>query len=81
MPGPYPFTPVSVRMHAGVADVVTCMQTHGWSLDKKTHKVWEKKTVEPTILTMKRVGGRWKFDHTAGGTADCSGVEITEVRW
>jgi hypothetical protein len=81
MPGPYPFTPVAVRVHGGRADVVACMLTHGWSLDNKTHKVWEKRTVEPTVLTFKRVGGRWKFDHTASGTADCSGVALTEVRW
>lgn len=81
MPGPYPFTPVAVRVHGGRADVVVCMVTHGWSLDKKTRKVWEKRTVEPTVLTFKRVAGRWKFDRTAGGTADCSGVRITEVRW
>lgn len=81
MPGPYPFTPVAVRVHGGQADVVSCMLTHGWSLDSATHKVWEKRTVEPTILTFKRVAGRWKFDHTAAGTADCSGIKITEVRW
>jgi hypothetical protein len=81
MPGPYPFTPVAVRAHGGRADVVTCMLTHGWSRDKKTHKVWEKRTVEATVLSFKRIGGRWKFDHTASGTADCSGVELTEVHW
>jgi len=81
LPGPQPFTPVNVRKHGALATISTCMKTEGWSLDAKTHKRWEKPKVSPILIDMRRVGGQWKFDNTAFGTGDCSGVKITEVRW
>lgn len=80
-PGPQPFTPVNLRVRGGEATISTCMKTQGWSLDVKTGKRWEKPRVDPILIVMKRVNGRWKYDNTSYGTGDCSGVKITEVRW
>ena len=79
LPGPQPFTPVSVSVKKGEARLSVCMKNEGWALDPKTRQPWAKPSVGPVQMVFTRVGGAWKFDHGAQGTADCAGVSIPEV--
>lgn len=80
-PGPQPFTPVKVRIKAGVARLETCYETYGWALDRETRQRAEKRKVELIVLEMRRVGDQWKFDNGYQGTGDCAGVKVPGVRW
>jgi len=81
MPGPQPFTPVSVRVHGNEARLSVCMKNQGWALDPKTGKPWDRPSVGPVQMVFERVGGAWKFDHGSQGTADCGSVRVPEVRF
>jgi hypothetical protein len=80
-PGPQPFTPINVQIKGGVARLNTCYLTYGWAVDRKTRKPAEKRKVEPIVLELRRVGGKWKYDYGQQGTGDCQGVRITGVKW
>lgn len=80
-PGPEPFTPVSVKVHGSMALLNICLQTKGWSRDRKTGKPIGRRTVAPIVFEMRKVPGAWKFDRYYAGTADCAGVEVRGVRW
>ena len=81
MPGPQPFTPVSVRVHGSEARLSVCMKNQGWALDPRTGKPWDRPSVGPVQMVFERVGGAWKFDHGSQGTADCRAVRVPEVRF
>ena len=80
-PGPEPFTPVSVKVSGAIAKLNLCLQTQGWSRDRKTGKPVGRRTVEPMVFEMRKVGGAWKFDRYYTGTADCGGVTVRGVQW
>ncbi|HET6166187.1 MAG TPA: hypothetical protein VFE07_05120 [Marmoricola sp.] len=81
LPGPEPFTPVSVRVRSGVAAISGCLLNRGWSVDRKTGKPVRKREVVAAVFEMRKVAGTWKFDRYYAGTADCAGVRVRGVRW
>lgn len=81
LPGPQPFTPVSVQTHGGVAKLSICLQNQGWSVDPKTGKAVHKRKVSAAVFEMRKAGGAWQFDNYYAGTADCAGVTVRGVRW
>jgi hypothetical protein len=81
LPGPQPFTPVSVKVSGATAMLNLCMQTRGWALDRKTGKPAERRVVTPIVFQMRKVGGAWKLDRYQAGTADCAGITVRGVRW
>jgi hypothetical protein len=80
-PGPEPFTPVSIKVTGATARLDLCLQTQGWSRDRKTGRPVGRRTVDPIVFEMHKVGGVWKFDSYYPGTADCGGVTVRGVRW
>jgi hypothetical protein len=80
-PGPEPFTPVSVKVTGTTARLDVCLQTQGWSRDRKTGTPVGRRTVDPIVFEMHKVGGVWKFDSYYTGTAHCGGVTVRGVRW
>jgi hypothetical protein len=81
LPGPAPFTPVSVQVRGTVAKLSACLQNKGWSVDPATGKKVNKRKVTPVVFQMRKVTGRWKFDSYYAGTADCGGVQVQGERW
>ena len=81
LPGPEPFTPLSVQTSGGVAKINTCLLFSGWSLDPKTGTVVGKRDVGPAVIVVRKAGGAWKFDDYYDGTGDCHGVKVPGVRW
>ena len=81
LPGPPPFTPVSVQVTGGRARLNTCFWTFGWSVDRATKKRVNKRKIQPIVLEVVKTGGRWKFDNGYQGTGDCSGVTVKGVQW
>jgi hypothetical protein len=81
LPGPHPFTPVSVQIRGGVAKVNSCLLLRGWSLRPKTRAPVRKREVVPAVFEMHTVGAAWKLDQYYAGTADCAGVRLQELRW
>jgi hypothetical protein len=81
LPGPQPFTPVSVRTRGATATLNVCLQNKGWSVDPKTGKTVNKRKVSAAVFELRKVGGAWKFDRYYAGTADCAGVTVQGVQW
>ncbi|HEX2895513.1 MAG TPA: hypothetical protein VHO29_16040 [Marmoricola sp.] len=81
LPGPAPFTPVSVQVRGNVAKLSACLQNKGWSTDRKTGKKVNQRKVSPVVFEMRKVAGSWKFNSYYAGTADCGGVRVQGVRW
>lgn len=81
LPGPEPFTPVSVQIKGATARLNLCFKTSGWSVNRKTSKAVGKPTIEPIIFEMRKVAGSWKYDKGALGTGDCGGVKVVETTW
>jgi hypothetical protein len=80
LPGPQPFTPVSVQVRGSVAKLNICLQNQGWSIDPKTSKTVNRRKVSPAVFEMRKVKGAWKFDRYYSGTADCAGVKVRGVQ-
>lgn len=81
LPGPQPFTPVSVQSRGGVAKLNVCLQNQGWSVDPTTGEAVHKRKVSAAVLEMRKAGKTWKFDDYYAGTADCAGVTVRGVPW
>ena len=81
LPGPHPFTPVSVQLSGRVAKVNSCLLLRGWSLRPRTKAPVRKREVVAAVFEMHKVGSAWKLDRYYAGSADCAGVRLQEVRW
>lgn len=80
-PGPQPFTPVAVRTRGKSATLNVCFQTYGWARNENGKRV-NKRKVEPAVMEMKRMNGRWKVSNVdIGGPFSCSDVSVKGVRW
>jgi len=81
-PGPLPFTPVRVDVTGKRAKIDICFQTHGWSLDPKTHAPVEPdRKVIPAQMWLTKASGRWVIDGYYTSTITCSEVPVKGVAW
>jgi hypothetical protein len=80
-PGPMPFTPVNVRAGGGTARIAVCTYLRGWAIDPKTGKLATPNKVGPAMVVMKHTSNGWLFEALQVGSADCSGVVVTGVKW
>jgi hypothetical protein len=77
VPGPVPFTPVSVRSNGPASrSVLLCVLDGGWSIDPKTGKPREARKVLSGQADLIVVDGKWKVDRLYKKDFSCAGVKV-----